>query len=357
MNKEVYAMKYKMLSMVFLIVSFVFITTACGNAPYEAFHQAEQKTEDISKGKSMLTIDVDMDFNQDVTSLIQDKTWIENVEIENVFDKNQEKAQWTIYGKVNDLGFDAKLYQDESLYYLITPLLPKILVINQEALENRFGSDRKAKTEKMKNDTKSYIAENTIKQLKQLWGNIYKGKDVVKLRNIILSTPDGDVKAKEYKINLSSENVDIKQLLIESFDILASDEMLKKQLEHSLEQAYEKDKDSKERLTADQIWEMKKEWVESTTFDPITFLAYIDRDNYIIEEQFNLQMHSNTTSDKYINGLENYTLSYTLQRWDIEKDIEFTLPEITQENIMTLDDLGQEFNFNDPLLSNQKTGK
>ena len=318
----------KLILISILIVSLMLLTTGCLSGSNQIYQESVEKTANIEKGKSKLILDMNLELDENFIAEVK-PIKIEKFEIENKFDKARSLSQSTLFAKINDLGIDAKLYQNGEMYYLTSPLLEKIVTVNL----NDFISVADT------NQFEKIILDETEEKLEKIWKKLLTDKDVTKLNNIILSTPDGAVKAKEYQLNLTDE--DLRSAMLESIDILSEDQLFNKKMDGILKNSSY----STEKLTSvKEMWSENRNFIQNSKIGPLSYLAYIDRDGYIVEEKLTVGIKGGDGSKN--TGIKSFSFSYHLQRWDIERDVEINLPNVTVDNSIPLEQfLKQNENF------------
>ncbi len=322
----------------FLVVLFFVFISGCSGTPYETFQQAMEQTDEISKGKSKFSLDLNLEFKESSDTESLKPLDLEKLEVQHQFDKTRSLSQSTIFTKVNEFGFDLKIYQDGSQFYMVSPLFPKIFILN----EQQFSDEGHAQYDK------PFLTEETVKQLNKLWGSILTDENVTQLGTIILTTPDGDVKATEYQLNLTSDI--LSPVLLKTIDILSGDPVLNEQIEQGFNQYRP---DSHQSISAQEIWQFNRNWIENATIGPVSYLAYIDRDGYIIEEKLDVQIEGGSegasvgTDQLKMVPIKSVAFTFHLQRWDIEKDVDIQLPQVTEENSMTFERFEEDNPFID----------
>ncbi len=195
-----------MKKIVLLLTTLLILLTGCSSSAYETYSKALEKTEGVSSGKVKMTQEAHVEFNTeglDKKVLEELRKWEEfNVDMECTFDKEQEISVTDIYGELYDLGIEGKLYEQKNNLYVVTPLLPKILVLKGDDLQG----------EEIEKLEEQFLIKD-FKGFEKMWKEVIDRENVSKLGNIVISTPEGDIKAKEFHITLTKE--DIMPLMIE----------------------------------------------------------------------------------------------------------------------------------------------
>lgn len=292
---------------VFLLLFFVLFISGCGSA-HETFMKAVDKTGTIQKGKSSIALQLKM---EGVPDLEDGQLFsLEKMTVNHEYDRGEEISKSVVYASINHVGLDFTIYEDRDNTIVTSPLLPKLLVLNKESIEPlgeaSFGAQISLESE-MEQD------------LAVIWHRLLTDESVSRLGSVIVTTPDGDVKGKEFEIRLTSDQ--LKPAILETMDLY-----IQANMKHfSSEESFEKN------------IEQLRERIETSEIGPVSYYAYIDRDQYIIEEKLSAVM---TFSD----GLSIF-IDFQLQRYDLEKDVSISLPVMTEENVITADEFLIEGDF------------
>ncbi|KKM12464.1 hypothetical protein SY88_03420 [Clostridiales bacterium PH28_bin88] len=310
------------------LLALLLLAVGCTWNSLAVFQKAQKKTEAISKGKDSLTMAMAMTFRED--GMTEEQKKVVNamkdfrLEVNQIFDHRQQTRLAKFYAHVSGTGIDGKLYQRGKENFIVTPLLPKILVLQSEKLQ------RPAPGGTWNTNPQPGLSADTLRQIKDIWLGLLKKENVVHLGNIILATPEGDVKAKEFTIKLGE--AEIKPALRESLEMLLNDDLLQQSMkEYFAGQQVE--------LNLQEFLTQNRNMLDRSTIENFDYKAYIDRDGYLVEENINLTVKFKETLP---GQPEKYTMRMKIQRWDIERDVQVDFPEVTPDNSMTLGDLRQD---------------
>lgn len=292
---------------VFLLLFFVFFISGCGSA-HETFMKAVDKTGNIQKGKSSITMQLNM---EGVPELEDGQLFsLEKMTVNHEYDRGEEISKSVVYASINHVGLDFTIYEDRDNAIVTSPLLPKLLVLNKESIES-LGEASFGPQMSLESDMEQELAG--------IWHRLLTDESVSRLGSVIVTTPDGDVKGKEFEIRLTSEQlkpaiIDTMNLYIQAnLEQLSSDKAIEKNMEQFLKR------------------------IETSEIGPVSYYAYIDRDQYIIEEKLSAVL-------TFIDGL-TISIDFQLQRYDLEKDVLISIPVMTKENVITADELFREGSF------------
>jgi hypothetical protein len=191
-------------------------------------------------------------------------------------------------------------------------------------------------TEQQEDGEPELISKETQEELSAKWLGLLTKEDVFKGKDIVLTTPDGEVKTKEYTIKLNEEQ--IKSLAAEGIDIVSKDEKLKKNYEDYIKKNVEPLKDTSfEKLISD-----IKENIKNYTVEGFSYTAYVDIDGYIVNEVVELALKVEGAGAASMKG---FSYKLELKNWDINKEQEFDFPVLTEENTMNIDRMDQNTPF------------
>jgi len=322
----------KIILILFVFVIVATVTTGCSQkSDYQIFKEALERTEAVEKGKAQLELDMKIEFNKE--GLSEDETeFMEFLEefklsLKDEFNREKKESLKKIFIQTKDMGFDAKVYIKDKTMYIITPIIPKILVVE----DNRLAESNSKKTFKEGTVYQYFpkLSENSIKQLKKLWNDLYNEENVSSLKNIVLDTPEGKAKARKFEIKLKDEQ--LKPAIKKVMEIILMDEQFRKGLAEVME--------SSGAVSVEEILQHNMKAIDQATINNFNQHAYIDRDNYVIEETVNMDM---TFPFSKPGTPRNYHFEMKIKRWDLNKEPEIYFPEVTQENSINLEELKKE---------------
>jgi len=145
--------------------------------------------------------------------------------------------------------------------------------------------------------------------------------------NIILSTPEGYVKARRFNITLTEDQ--LKPALKESVNMIRQD-------------IQSKTNDSSKDL--EKIFDALEKMLDSAKMDSFLYRAHIDRDDYIVEDTVELKI-SFPEDKSGSNCIKSFEMKTSSMMWDMEKPVDIQFPAINKENSMTLDELQKQGEF------------
>jgi len=170
------------------------------------------------------------------------------------------------------------------------------------------------------------------KELADIWKKSIQKEILSKEGNTIESTPDGDIKVTQLSLELNDEKA--KNILDNLAKLLYESDTIKKlAVENAKEYAKIEEEDKKELEKDINNWfnnlpQNMKDYKENFAIENLKLTAKIDKDSYIIEEMFEGEIVIKTEGEIRIK----FNTSTT--RWNINKEIDIDIPEITEENLI-----------------------
>lgn len=310
-----------------ILVLMVILLTACNTNNLAEYKKAAEKTEQIASGQTTGEFLLITEFNSEglTPEEIRELNYIKDMSgsFSVVFNDDEEKSIIRNYFNFGGLGYDFEVYINGEEMFMKLPVVGKYMKID----------DMSAFGEEMYQQEDDVISEDTVSQFSKKWLSLMNEEDVFKGKDIVVTTPDGEVKTKKYVIKLNDEQ--IKALLKDSVEILSKDNDLKKLYEENIRTIAEplEDKTFEEALL-DIKNNTDKYYVEN-----FTFTAYVDIDGYIVNQIIELLLKAKDV-DK--GGIESFSYSLNIKNWDINKKQSFDFPVLTDENTMNIEDMDAE---------------
>ena len=307
----------------FLIIILAFSIIGCSKNDLKAYNSARLKTSNIRKGQKSFEMKIDNELCEDgltdkeLKELNNFKSMNMNSYIS--YDLNMKKAMGINYTQLGGLGLDSIIYMDGDDQYLQLSTYWKYLILNEDV------------------DTDNPIEKSTVDRIKSKWIEILNEEDVFSGEKILLSTEDGEVKAREYTIKLNEEQ--LKEFLNFVLDVLEEDtkfnEFSKQMVIGIGEELADKDK---EDIIGSLIKDLRIS-IEDSKDLSFKYKSFIDIDDYIVEENIDFILNKET---KKKGDLEKISANIVVKNWDIEKDQDLEFPEITPENSSRIEDVDWE---------------
>lgn len=326
-----------------LIVIFVLMMTislaGCNSDSLADYKKAADKTEQIIKGQTSGEFSLVTDFNtegmtpEEIKELNYFKDMNGNFNV--VFDDGLEKAILRNYLNFGGLGFDFDLFINDDETFIKLPVIGKYLKIDEIQSAGQVTMEEE------------FVSEEALNKISMKWLNLMKKEDVFKGKDIVLTTPDGEVKTTVYTIKLSDEQ--IKSLASDSIDIISKDDKFTKNIEAITSNVQSLEEESLDKLVVN-----FKESIKNFNVESFNYTAYVDIDGYIVNEVVDLEMKVNDENEA---SLIHISYKLDISNWDINKEQKFNFPELTEKNTLKLNEMeDMPFIFED-LLKNKETVK
>lgn len=308
----------------------------CGSNGLADYKNAAEKTGEIKSGQRSGQWNLTMDF--DTAGMTQeeiaDLNYYQNIsgKCQTAFDKDSKQSISREYLNLGGLGFDFDLYQYNGETVVKLPIIGKYMKLDEimKQAEEKSGSD----TETWKDKETKFLSGETVKALSEEWVGVLKKEDVFKGKDIVLTTPDGEVKTTVYTITLNDGEV--KTLAHNSIDILSKDQSLKKNFETMTK---------KHAMTEDDFNKFLlkgKEWIGKYKVERFQYTANVDIDGYIVKETMEFQLKN----DSAAKGVpKNIAFKMNSKNWDINKSQKLEFPVLTEENTLKSGDMNQTVPF------------
>ncbi len=319
----------KIIAFVCILLLMPVITGGCSTkSDYQLYMEAVERTGAVEKGKMSMDMDMRMEFNRE--GLTEDaEKYLDlfkdiSAGIIGQFDKTREESLTDIFIKGGDLGLDAKIYSKGDIAYIITPLIPKILVVKGEEL---IGLGKG----KVNRDHIPKPSKESLEKVEKIWTGLYDRENVAAIEDIVLDTPEGKVKARKFRITLSDEQ--LKPAIRETMTVFMEDRQLVEGLRDMM-------KPEAGEFTVDDMLKINQEMLDGATINNFSQVAYIDRDNYVIEERVDIDITFGYSRPGAVTG---YSFSMIMRKWDLNREPEIHFPDVTAENSTTLDQLSDKY--------------
>lgn len=300
----------------------------CGLNSLESYKRAVQRTEEIKKGQVSgdFTVTLDFDSTGLTEAQIKDMNYYRNMEgsFHVTYDHDAQKTISRNYVNLGGLGFDADFYLNGQEMFLKMPIAGKYLRLD-EMIREMETKPQGAKGGEL-------ISPETVEAIQKIWLGLIQAEDVFTGKNIILTTPDGEVKSTQYSIHLQEEQ--IKALMRDTTHALFRDERLKSNFEGFLKKNFQEEKG----MTFDQLYEEMEKSLASCRVEAFQYDAYVDIDGYIVNEIIEFRIKFNPDQSGRITELV-YKLE--IKNWDINQEQEFKFPVLTPENTLDWDEMDQ----------------
>jgi len=304
----------------------------CNSDSLADYKRAAEKTEQIKRGQVSGEFTVMTDLNTDgmTEEQIKEMNYFKDTKgsFSATYDADASKGIFRYYLNFGGLGFDFDLFMNKEEVFMKLPVLGKYM-----RLDEMQASMPKEQQEAFE---AGLISKETQEDLNENWRGLLTKEDVFKGKDIVLTTPDGEVKTTEYTIKLNDEQ--IKSLAADSIDIVSKDKKLKENYEKYIKKNVEPLKDTSfEKLISD-----IKENIKDYTVLSFNYTAYVDIDGYIVNEAVEFSIKVEGAGAASVKG---FSYKLELKNWDINKKQEFDFPVLTEENTVDMGEMDQNMPF------------
>lgn len=307
-----------------LALMLVISLSACNTSSLEEYKQASEKTDQITRGKVSGEFATKIELNTEnlTAEEIKELNYYKDMKGSfNVsYDDEAGKSIFRNYLNMGGLGFDFEVFINGEEMFMKLPVVGKYMKLDE--VEANVNVE----------ENEEIISEETIDYITQKWISLMNDDDVFKGKDIVLTTPDGEVKTTEYVIKLNDQQ--IKSLVKESTDILSKDEKLKsfyrKYIEKSSEESNVK---SFESILAE-----LKTGIDNYNIESFIYTAYVDIDGYIVNETFEI---SAAVIDPEEKNLKAISYKLNLNNFDINKEQNFDFPVLSNDNTLSVDEMDE----------------
>lgn len=313
-----------------LLTLITILLTGCNTDSLIDYKKAAEKTDGIIRGQTSAEFNTTTEINTEgmTDEEIREINYYKdmNGSFNVVFDAELKKEIYKIYLNLGGLGFDFDLFINGNEIFMKLPVVGKYLNFNDIDFESTMNI----------NEEKIIISDDSVTAIGTKWLGLLKKEDVFKGKEIVLTTPDGEVKTTEYTINLNDEQ--IKKLFVDVVDIVYTDENLKSFYEEYIETKIKENADSiddLEDVTYEKMLDNMKENIDFYQVEKFNYTAYVDIDGYIVNEDIELIVKVDNSEQKRLTGF-NFKLD--INNWDINKKQEFNFPILNEENTFKMKD-------------------
>jgi FtsZ-binding cell division protein ZapB len=315
----------RIFAMLVLLVT-VLAVTGCGANSLADYKKALDKTDQITKGQSSGEFAVTMDFNTDgmTQAEINELNYYKDMSgnFKKTFDSSENQRVCRNYINMGGLGFDIDIFKNGEEMFIKLPIIGKYMKLDEMIKEIKETPEEKP----------NFVSDDTLEAIGEAWVGMLKEEDIFKGKDIVLTTPDGEVKTTVYTITLN--DVQIKAFAEKAISILSEDEALRSNIEDLLA----KNADQTELLDFDELVDKIKEYMEKDSIDNFQYTAYVDIDGYIVNEVIEVEI---TKVAKKAGEPKEISFLLELKNFDINKDQKIEFPVLTEENTLKTDELGQ----------------
>ena len=315
-------MKKSIIAIFVLVLAFSF--TACNESSLEEYKRASEKTDEIEKGQTSGEFSMITEFNTEgmTAEEIKELNYYKDMKGSfNVsYDEESGKSIFKNYLNMGGLGFDFEIFINGDEMYMKLPVVGKYMKLDE--IKSSVNVEQEA----------DIISKETIDLIASKWIGLMNEDDVFKGKDIVITTPDGEVKTTEYVIKLNDQQ--IKSLFKDSTDLLSKDEKLKEFYIKYIEEASDElDNKLFEELIVD-----LNEGIDNYKVENFIYTAFVDIDGYIVNETIEISISVIEPEEKGLSGM-NYSLD--LNNFDINKEQKFDFPELSEDNTLSIEEMDE----------------
>jgi hypothetical protein len=233
-----------------------------------------------------------------------------------ISDNEEGKGIYRNYLNLGGIGFDFDMFINGAEAFAKLPVIGKYMKLDslqQGAVDIKEDGDAEL------------VSRETLEGINGIWLGMLRKDDIFKGKNIVLTTPDGEVKTTEYTIKLNDEQ--IKALAAGSIGLLLKDNTLKENYEKLVAKNVEPLKDK----TFEELLLDMSEKLDTYRIENFTYTAYVDIDGYIVNEKLEFSIKVDNAGEDAVTGVA-YKLD--IKNWDINKEQKFDFPVLTEENTL-----------------------
>lgn len=313
---------------IFILLLGIF-TVACGQSNLENYKDAVIKTDSITKGTETMEVNIFTNYkteglNEEDIRLIKSFEKV-GFTLKSSFDNKADKYMASGYMNFANLGYDFKAYGINGKKYIEPYFLNLKDKKYIEIKEGEFSPQ-------------TDISVDLFEEIGAKWNELINEDNVIKGENVLVSTDDGEVKSKEFTIDLRDEQMrEFLLYIVESFE--KKDEYMQvfQQVTYLSDGENMTEKEKEE--VYEELFVELKEFIEETENLNLFYKAYIDIDGYIVQEDIRFSFENEAIES---GELKNFEFSMTNKISNIEKDQDFNFIEPREEESISIDEIDFE---------------
>lgn len=310
---------------IILLLVCTILLVGCNRNEFELYREATEKTDTINIAKAKTDIKIDIEFGEKTPEDLKGMKEI-NYSNDISFNKSESKKISRQYIGNETMGIDTVFYLNGNENYFKIPFVGKYIKLDEDSfLDIQFNEPP--------------ITEDTISEVALTWNALVNEDDVVSLGNEVVDTPEGEVKVK--KLVVTFTDVQLKSFIDDVLDIVSKDEKLKRDINNYPVYNISDDEftETDYEVDLDVLIKNVRDFMSFVSFDSFTVTTYIDIDDYIVNEEFDIEVSFKSIASNYVRSV---SFSSFYQLYDIGEKIEFIYPILNENNTTTIELLLEE---------------
>lgn len=319
----------KRVILIMIILLLMMTIMGCTQNDLEDYKSAMNKTENMERGKVEVDIKCITNYNteelDDETLAILDKFDEFSFTTIGRFDKKQKKSIDESYVVLGDLGYDFNVYGIDDKHYL------ELLFVNINDKKFIEVSENEVEFEED-------IPEDVFKAFAEKWNEILMEENVSKGEKALITTDDGEVKSREFTIDLKDEQ--LKELLSYFIDLIKDNEDFKKFFENMVYYSNEEELTDEQKIEIyNEIISAINELLLNTNELSLFYKAYIDIDGYVVKEDIRFNLRNKEVKSGELEAID-FEIINKYTNIEEEQELDFELP--TQLNTIRFEEINWE---------------
>jgi len=320
----------KKLLILLLVLSLSIGIVACSGSDLEKYQAAMEKTDNIIKASESFEMNIKTNYNSEgldeETKRLVESFQDTKLALTGSFDKDLKRSLKMGYLNFGDLGYDFNVYEIEDKYFIE----PFFLNLKDHRFIELSMDDF--------DTSQAEVPEELFEKTGDKWNELLNEENVMKGEKVLITTDDGEVKSSEFTITLNDQQ--LKEFLVYVVELFEENGEYLNIMEQT---TYIKDEvkltESEKQELYKETFSTLKEFLKNTENLELFYKAYIDIDNYVVQEDIKFSMDSDAVDS---GDLLNLEFTMTNKYWNIEKNqvLDFELP--TSENTIKIEDVDIE---------------
>lgn len=328
----------KTLSLLLVFVLAISLFTGCKKeTPKEILEKSFNKSLDMKTAE----MSFDMSMNVDVNGLEDPSSafifqMINNAKITGTMksdvDKMESAGELTV--DMSNATYKIDFFMQNGKTVFKTPFMQQYIVMDQTVSLEELDKQ------------KADVQELNTEMMNMLLNNI-TDENITVLEKEKLSTPEGEAEVTGYEINFSND--EIVKVMDELFSYVFGSDIFKDAMVNSAKKAAAQ---QGEEVSSEEIDEMIAEaqvamnealetMKKNVSFDNFKLIYGIDKDYNTRNSK--VEIAATIKNEENEEQFVNLGFNIETKLWNIDNPVEISMPELTEENSMKLEDLTQQF--------------